>query len=67
MIGERRARLDGELAEWKAWMSEHRHEVNRLREVDSLIAEHRRHEPSLGQQLSINRDPGRDAGMDLGL
>jgi conjugative relaxase-like TrwC/TraI family protein len=68
MVGQRRARLDDELAEWRAWTAEHRHEINRFREVDSLIAEHRRqHQPSFEQQLHINRDRGRDAGIDLGL
>lgn len=47
VIGQRRARLGEELAEWKAWTAEHRHEVSRLREIDSLIAEQlRQHRPS---------------------
>ena len=51
-----------------AWTAEHRHEVNLLREVDSLIAKHRRQDqPSLEQQVHINRDSGRDTGIDLGL
>jgi hypothetical protein len=68
MIGQRRVPLEEELAEWKAWTAEHRNDVHRLREVDSLIAEHRRqHQPSLERQLHSHRDVGRDAGIDLGL
>jgi conjugative relaxase-like TrwC/TraI family protein len=68
LVGERRKRLDAELAEWKAWSAEHGHEASRLREVDSLLAEHRRqHQPSLEQQLGVNRDTGRGVGIDLGL
>jgi conjugative relaxase-like TrwC/TraI family protein len=68
LIGERRTRLDAEMTEWKAWTAEHGHEASRLREVDSLIAEHRRrHQPAFEQQLSFSRDTGRDAGIDLGL
>ena len=67
-IGERRKRLDEELAEWKAWTAEHGHEASRLREVDSLLAQYRRqHQPSLKQQLGVTRDTGRDVGIDLGL
>ena len=67
-IGERRKRLDEELAEWKAWTAEHGHEASRLREVDSLLAQHRRqHQPSPEPRLGITRDAGRDVGIDLGL
>ncbi|MCA1843635.1 MAG: hypothetical protein LC792_10710, partial [Actinobacteria bacterium] len=67
-VGERRTRLNAELAEWKTWTAEHGHEASRLREVDSLIAEHRRqHQPTLEQQRRIDRDAGRDVGIDLGL
>lgn len=67
-VGERRKLLAAELDEWKAWTSEHGHEASRLREVDSLLAQHRRqHQPSLKQQLGVTRDTGRDVGIDLGL
>src|SRR5207244_2309862 len=55
-IGGRRTRLDAEMAEWKAWTAQHGHEASRLREVDSLIAEHhRRHQPTLGREQGITR------------
>jgi conjugative relaxase-like TrwC/TraI family protein len=67
-LGERRKSLNSQLDEWKAWYAEHGHEARRLREVDSLIAEHRRqHQPRLEQQLGVVRDIGRDVGLDLGL
>jgi hypothetical protein len=67
LIGERRKRLDKELAEWKAWTAEHGHEAHRLRTVDSLLAEHhRQHQPTLEHHLG-GRDAGRDVGIDLGL
>jgi hypothetical protein len=66
-IGERRKRLDEQMAEWKAWTAEHGHEAHRLRTVDSLLAEHHRHHrPTLEQSLGV-RDAGRDVGIDLGL
>ncbi len=68
LIGERRKRLNSELAEWKAWTAEHGHEASRLREVDSLLAQHRRqHQPGPERRLGANRDTGRDVGIDLGL
>ena len=65
-IGERRKRLDAELAEWKAWTCEHGPEVGRLRELDSLIAEHRRHHRPMVEQRPVVRDVARDVGIDLG-
>ena len=66
-IGERRKRLDAELAEWKAWTCEHGPEVGRLRELDSLIAEHRRHHRPMVEQRPVVRDVARDVGINLGL
>ncbi len=67
-IGQRRTRPDAEMAKWTAWTAEHGHESSRLREVDSLIAEHRRqHQPSIGRQQGITRSVDRDLGIDLGL
>jgi hypothetical protein len=67
MIGQRRVRLNEELVEWKAWAAEHGNEVNRLREVDSLIAEYgRHHQSSVERHLGMRRDTGRDMGIDLG-
>ncbi|MGH9010205.1 MAG: hypothetical protein ACRDYF_10215, partial [Acidimicrobiia bacterium] len=67
-VGQRRTRLDGEMAEWREWTAEHGHEASRLREVDSLIAEHRRqHQPSLGREQCLSRNVERDVGIDLGL
>ena len=66
-IGQRRGRLDEELAEWTAWTAEHGHESRRLREVDSLIAEHRRqHEPNLSREQGRAHGVERDFGIDLG-
>jgi len=60
--------LKEQLAEWTAWTAEHGREASRLREVDSLIAEHHRHhQPTLGREQGIIRSVGRDAGIDLGL
>jgi conjugative relaxase-like TrwC/TraI family protein len=67
-VGQRRTRLDGEMAEWREWTAEHGHEASRLREVDSLIAEHRRQrQPSLGREQGLSRNVERDVGIDLGL
>ncbi|HEV8623518.1 MAG TPA: AAA family ATPase [Acidimicrobiia bacterium] len=67
-IGQRRMCLDAEMAEWREWTAEHGHEANRLREVDSLIAEHRRqHQPSLSREQGLSRNVERDVGIDLGL
>ena len=68
MIGQRRTRLDAEMAEWKAWTAKHGRETSRLQEVDSLIAQHRRqHQPNLGREQGITRGVDRDLGIDLGL
>jgi hypothetical protein len=68
LIGQRRTRLDAEMADWKAWTAEHGHETSRLREVDSLIVRHRReHQPSLGREQGVARSVDRDVGIDLGL
>jgi len=67
LIGERRTRLDEELAEWKAWTVEHGPETHRFRTVDSLLAEHhRQRQPTVERRLGV-RDAGRDVGIDLGL
>ncbi|HLJ07700.1 MAG TPA: AAA family ATPase, partial [Acidimicrobiia bacterium] len=67
LIGERRTRLDEELAEWKAWTVEHGPKAHRFRTVDSLLAEHhRQRQPTVERRLGV-RDAGRDVGIDLGL
>jgi conjugative relaxase-like TrwC/TraI family protein len=67
-LGERRTDLDKQVAEWTTWTAEHRYEASRLREVDSLIAEHhRQHQPTVGREQGITRDVGHDTGIDLGL
>ncbi len=67
-IGRRRSHLDEELAEWTSWTAEHGHEARRLREVDSLIAEHRgQHAPNLGREQGPTRGAEHDFGIDLGL
>ena len=66
-IGQRRRLLDAEITAWTAWTAQHTNETSRLREVDSLIAQHgRRHQPSLGREQGTH-SVDRDRGIDLGL
>jgi hypothetical protein len=67
-IGQRRTGLEEQIAEWTAWTAEHGHEARRLREVDSLVAEHhRQQQPTIGREQGITRNVERDVGIDLGL